>query len=290
MKSQVIATGILFAEGPVWCGDGTVVTTSVASGALVRVDVATGSVTRIAETTGGPNGAALADDGSILVTQNGGIDFSALPLDIDFPPTVHATPGLQLARPDGTVTSLAEGGLHGPNDLAVTEAGEVFFTDPGHYPPATDDGGRVMVLTRDGSVSEYARGFYYCNGIVFDLDGHVVVVERSGLQRVFPDGSREWVVENLGPGGGDGFCIDEDGRYYVASTVEHGIRVIDTDGKELDFLKIEGEGLGVTTNCCFGGDDLRTLFVTDALPGNLVAFEGMPTPGLPLPTWPGPHR
>jgi hypothetical protein len=24
-----------------------------------------------------------------------------------------------------------------------------------------------------------------------------------------------------------------------------------------------------------------------ALPGNLVAFEGMPTPGLPLPTWPG---
>ena len=44
---------------------------------------------------------------------------------------------------------------------------------------------------------------------------------------------------------------------------------------------IEGEGL--TTNCCFGGDDLRTLFVTDAIPGNLVAFEGMPDARPPAP-------
>ena len=40
------------------------------------------------------------------------------------------------------------------------------------------------------------------------------------------------------------------------------------------------------TSCMFGGPDLRTLFVADALPGNLVAFEHMPRPGLPLPTWP----
>ncbi len=92
-------------------------------------------------------------------------------------------------------------------------------------------------------------------------------------------------IETLGPGGGDGFCLDADGRFYVASTIEHGIRIVDPDGTVADFLPIEGKGL--TTNCCFGGDDLRTLFVTDALPGELVAFAGMPTPGLPLPTWPG---
>ncbi len=112
-----------------------------------------------------------------------------------------------------------------------------------------------------------------------------MVVEARGLQRVGPDGEREWVIEQLGPGGGDGFCLDADGRFYVASTIEHGIRVVDADGSIVDFLPIEGEGL--STNCCFGGDDLRTLFVTDALPGDLVAFEGMPTAGLPLPTWPG---
>ncbi len=129
----------------------------------------------------------------------------------------------------------------------------------------------------------FAAGFSYCNGIAFDRDGTVVVVERRGLHRVHDDGEREWVIETLGPGGGDGFCFDADGRYYVASTIEHGIRVVDPDGTIVDFLEIEGKGL--TTNCCFGGDDLRTLFVTDALPGNLVAFEHMPTPGLPLPAW-----
>ncbi len=143
-----------------------------------------------------------------------------------------------------------------------------------------------MVFGRDGRVATFADGFYYCNGIAFEADGTVVVVERRGLQRVYADGSRDWVVPKLGKGGGDGFCLDVDGRFYVASTIEHGIRVVDRDGTILDFLPIEGEGL--TTNCCFGGDDLRTLFVTDALPGNLVAFEGMPTPGMPLPVWPGP--
>jgi gluconolactonase len=288
VKSEVVGRGIPFAEGPVWCPDGTVVATSVAAGALFRVQPANGAVEQIALTAGGANGAALAADGSILVTQNGGIDFSKLPGGFaGFPPYVPAVPGLQLAAPDGTVTYLAQEGFRGPNDLAVTPDGAVYFTDPGHYPPSGDGSGRVMIYARDGAVTEMAGGFHYCNGIAFEPDGTVVVVERRGLQRVFADGSREWVGEQLGIGGGDGFCLDADGRFYVASTVEHGIRVVDPDGTVVDFLPIEGEGL--TTNCCFGGDDLRTLFVTDALPGDLVAFEGMPTPGLPLPIWPGPE-
>jgi len=70
----------------------------------------------------------------------------------------------------------------------------------------------------------------------------------------------------------------------VAATVDHGVRVIAPDGKEVDFLTIEGDG--VTTNCCFGGADNRTLFATDAVPGRVVAWEGLPTPGLPLTPWP----
>jgi gluconolactonase len=283
----VVGTGIPFSEGPVWCDDGTIVATSVAAGSLFRVWPETGTTEKIADTRGGANGAALAEDGSILVTQNGGMDFSKLRgVFAELPKAEPATPGLQLARADGSVSYLADTGFHGPNDLAVAEAGEIFFTDPGHYPPPDTGIGRVMVYERDGTVRTYADGFHYCNGIAFDLDGHVVVVEGRGLQRVFPDGSREWVIETLGRGGGDGFCLDADGRYYVASTVEHGIRVVDTDGAVLDFLEIDGDGL--STNCCFGGSDLRTLFVTDAIPGNVVAFEGMPTPGLPLPAWPGP--
>ncbi len=287
MQSVVVGGGIPFAEGPVWCPDGTVVATSVAAGALFRVWPDSATVKKIADTGGGANGAALAGDGSVLVTQNGGIDFSTLPgVLASLPRGTSAVPGLQLAAPDGTVTYLCDDGFRGPNDLAIGPDGAVYFTDPGHFPPPEEGTGRVLVYERAGVVNTVASGFFYCNGIAFEADGTVAVIERRGLQRVYADGSREWIVEDLGRGGGDGFCIDADGRFYVASTIEHGIRVVDRDGTILDFLPIEGEGL--TTNCCFGGDDLRTLFATDAIPGNLVAFEGMPTPGLALPTWPGP--
>ncbi|MCU1426641.1 MAG: hypothetical protein JWL83_641 [Actinomycetia bacterium] len=281
----MVCTGIAFGEGPVWCGAGIVVVTSVAEGALYRVFPTENRAERFATTSGGANGAALAVDGSILVTQNGGLDFAKLGLFRDPPPYQPATPGLQLATPTGEVTYLASDGLHAPNDLAIGPDGTVYFTDPGHYPPAQEDGARVMTYALDGTVATFASGFYFCNGIAFEPDGTMVVVERLGLQRVAPDGSRDWLIETLGRGGGDGFCFDTDGRAYVASTVEHGVRVVEPDGTIADFLEIDGRGL--TTNCCFGGDDLRTLFATDAIPGNVVAWEHMPTPGLPLPTWPG---
>src|SRR6478672_3201517 len=146
MQSHVVGTGIPFAEGPVWCPDGTVIVTSVAEGALYRVWPEQEKTDCVARTRGGANGAALAADGSILVTQNGGIDYSKLPVPIpEMPPFDPAAPGLQLAAPDGDVTYLASDGLHGPNDVAVASDGRVFFTDPGHYPPPDDElVGRVM--------------------------------------------------------------------------------------------------------------------------------------------------
>jgi len=289
VKSEVVVyDSIPFSEGPVWCDDGTLVVTSVAAGALFRVWPNESRAELYAQTNGGANGAALAADGSILVTQNGGLDFSKLPgVFGNLPDSPSVTPGLQLARPDGTVLYLVDQGLHGPNDIAIAANGDAYFTDPGHYPPPEGElVGRVLVYARDGSLRTFADGFHYCNGIAFEPDGTVVVVERRGLQRVRPDGSREWIIETLGPGGGDGFCLDADGRCYVASTMEHGIRIVEPDGSIADFWPIDGKGL--CTNCCFGGPDLRTLFVADALPGGVVAFEGCPTPGLRLPKWPGP--
>jgi gluconolactonase len=285
VRSEFVCDGIRFGEGPVWCGDETLVVTSVADGALYRIDVGTGSVDLFADVGGGANGAALAVDGAMLVTQNGGIDFSRLGLFAEPPEYRTATPGLQLARPDGSVVYLADQGFRAPNDLVVAGDGRVFFTDPPHHPPPEDPVGRVMVLERDGSIGVVAEGFHYCNGIAFTPDGVLVVVEGRGLQAVAEDGAREWVIEELGPGVGDGFCLDVDGRYYVASTSDHGVRVVDPDGTVVDFLPIDGDG--ITTNCCFGGDDLRTLFATDAIPGRVVAWEGMPTPGLPMTPWPG---
>jgi gluconolactonase len=73
-------------------------------------------------------------------------------------------------------------------------------------------------------------------------------------------------------------CADVDGRLYVCCTRDHAVRVFEPDGTEVDRLDVPGDGL--VTNCCFGGDDLRSLFVTEGMPGRVVVFEGMPTPGL----------
>jgi gluconolactonase len=287
LKASVVVDGIRFGEGPVWCPDGTLVVTSVCDGVLWRVFPEAGRKELVADVDGGANGAALCADGGFLVTQNGGVDFSAYPIwgDQEPPSPRHAVPGLQRVAPDGSVSYLLDDGFHAPNDLAVAADGSVYFTDPGHYPPPKPPIGRVMVLRPDGSVEEMARDFWFCNGIAFDLDGSVVVVEKRGLQRVLADGSREWVIEKLGDGGSDGFCLDAEGRYYACATIEHGVRVVDPDGSIVDFLEIEGDG--VTTNCCFGGADGRTLFATDSIPGRVVAWEGMPTPGLPLRAWEG---
>jgi gluconolactonase len=288
MAPEVVVDGIRFGEGPVWRpATNDLVCTSVCDGLLWRIDVTAGSKQVLADTGGGANGAALCADNGLLVTQNGGIDFTGLPPGLLSAPLPRrdATPGLRRVGPDGEVSYLADDGFHAPNDLAVAGDGTVYFTDPGHYPPPDPPIGRVLAY-RDGTVSVVASDFWFCNGIALTADGALVVIERRGLQRIEPDGSRTWVVEKVGTGGGDGFCLDAQGRYYVCATIEHGVRIVDTDGTLLDFLPIGGKG--VTTNCCFGGPEHRTLFATDSIPGQVVAWENMPTPGLPLPVWPGP--
>ena len=282
---EIVATGIRFAEGPTWCPNGTLVCTSVADGAVVRVHIDTGRVEPVASTGGGANAAIMASDGGFVVTQNGGINFekAGLPGASPYRPV---TPGIQRVDASGAVTYLADDGFLAPNDLVVAADGTLWFTDPPHHPPPPEPVGRVHTMTPDGTTTVVATEFAYCNGIALERDGTPVVVEGQGLMRVHPDGRKEWIVERLGDCAGDGVCVDVDGRFYVAVTADHGIRVFEADGTDVDFLPIPGKG--ITTNCCFGGDDLRTLFATDGLPGQVVAWEGMPTAGLPQRAWPAP--
>ncbi len=289
MQAEVVVEGVRFGEGPVWyppespVGKGTLVVTSVCDGKLLRVFPDEQRFEELAATGGGPNGIALGTGDTFVVTQNGGIDFAAMGVFADAPYR-PVKPGLQTVRTKGKVSYLADVGFQAPNDLVVAPGGTVYFTDPPPFPPPEQPLGRVWAYEPDGNVHVIASGFSYCNGIALDRERNLVVVEGRGLQRVRRDGEREWIIEHLGPAGGDGFCLDVDGNFYVAATVDHGVRVVSPEGKEIDFLTIEGKG--VTTNCCFGGADNRTLFATDAEQGRVDAREGLPTPGLPLTPWP----
>src|SRR5439155_1875208 len=204
MKAEVVATGVPFGEGPVWCPDGTLVVTSVAEGALYRVWPEESRAERIADTGGGANGAALAADGGFVVTQNGGFDFAATGLFTDPPPYRPAIPGLQRVLPDGSVTYLTDEPLQAPNDLVVRDNAVIVFTDPGLYPPPEPTVARVLSWSPSAGVQVVADGLWYVNGIAVEPDGNVVVIERMGLLRLDPSGAgdHEWVIDDLGRGGG----------------------------------------------------------------------------------------
>jgi sugar lactone lactonase YvrE len=181
--------------------------------------------------------------------------------------------------------------MQAPNDLAVAPGGTVVFTDPGL--PPTGGTARIMSWAPGGKTEILAGGFQYTNGIAIDGDGSsiVVVVDDIHLTR-FGDlgrGPGEPAIEHLGDSGGDGVCLDVEGRYYVAARRAGGVRVFEGDGTLVDFLAVE-PGNSFVTNCCFGGEDGRTLYATDARRGWLVAWDALPTAGLPVAPWTGEVR
>jgi gluconolactonase len=282
-KPEKIAEGIFLPEGPTWCEDGTLVVTAVAEGKLYRIWPETRRKEVIADTAGGPNGSAPASGGCFLVTQNGGLDFDALIPGMSWPERRAVSPGLQLARPDGKVIRLLED-MQAPNDLVVGPDNTIYFTDP-HPAPAPPNStlARLMARSPDGTLRMIADQFAFCNGIQREDNGDLVVTEGNGLMRVTLDGHKEWIIENLSHQHAvDGFCIDAEGRFYLAAGMDHGVRVIEGN-TVVDFLPLQGKG--GSTNCCFGGPDNRWLFLTDGLPGDVWMWTDMPTPGQKLHPW-----
>jgi sugar lactone lactonase YvrE len=51
----------------------------------------------------------------------------------------------------------------------------------------------------------------------------------------------------------------------------------------VEFLAAPGDGL--TTNCCFGGPEGRSMFMTNGVPGNVWMWEDVGVRGLPLHKW-----
>jgi sugar lactone lactonase YvrE len=216
----------------------------------------------------------------VLVTQNGGLDWDAIGIP-NPDPGAPTTPGIQRIGPDGSVRLLTgdDGPFRAPNDLVAEPDGTVLFTDPPQFPAPPEPSGRVWRWRPGGRPEVIAAGFNYCNGIGVEHDGCIVIVEDRGLLRLGADGSeRRWLIETL-PHGGDGFAFDVEHNIYVCGGT--AVTVVSPEGEVLDILE-SPDSATMMTNCCFGGDDLRTLYSTDGRSGRVLAFPGMPVAGRPL--------
>lgn len=296
-----IATGLQFPEGPIAMADGSVVLVEIKRGTLTRVRP-DGSAEVIAETGGGPNGAALGPDGRVYVCNNGGFEWreaGGLTLPGLQPPdyTGGCIQAVDLAT--GAVETLyteCDGRpLRGPNDLVFDSAGGFWFTDHGKTRPRERDlGGLYYALPDGSSIRELVFPLDAPNGVGLSPQGDRVYAAETQTGRVF-----YWDLD--GPGGRlrdnerspnrghllaglpglqllDSLALDAAGDVCVATLVNGGITCISSDGASVTHTPMPDP---LTTNLCFGGDDLRTAYVTLSGTGRLVAVE-WPTAGLGL--------
>jgi len=203
--------------------------------------------------------------------------------------------------PDGALTVLAEtfDGMrfNQPNDATVDSKGRIYFSDPRYGDRSNmelvDDNGRkvegVYRIDTDGSISRIiTHEVDRPNGLVVTPDDRYLFVADNNNNTI--GGARKlWRFELQADGtitpesrmlvydwgttrGPDGMKLDSLGRLYVAGGLNRqnppyetqqkptaGIYVFSPEGKLLEFVAIPRDEC---TNCAFGGEDLRTLFVT----------------------------
>ncbi|MBA1148244.1 SMP-30/gluconolactonase/LRE family protein [Ectothiorhodospiraceae bacterium WFHF3C12] len=295
-----IASGLKFPEGPIAMPDGSVVLVEIAGGSLTRIS-ADGERRVIADLGGGPNGAALGPDGMIYVCNNGGFRWHEMDGMLFPGRQADDYSGGRIERVDprtgefeALYTEVDGRPLKGPNDLVFDRHGGFWFTDHGKIRKRDKDHGGVYYASPDGrDIREVIFPLDSPNGIGLSPAEDRLYVAETVARRV-------WAYDIVAPGeirrvrrfGGpgdlvaglpgnqmlDSLAIDAEGNVCVATLMRGGITSISPDGERQTFSEM---GDPMTTNICFGGEGLRTAYVTLSASGRLVALE-WPVAGLPL--------
>jgi gluconolactonase len=171
--------------------------------------------------------------------------------------------------------------------------GGFWFTDSGGASGRQKDVTGVFYAAADGShIEEAIFPLEMPNGIGLSPDAKTLYVVETRTRRL-------WAVALEGPGrvrsrsslatipaggplgfgGCDSLCVDSEGNVIVATLGTGGVTVVSPSGEIVAHVPVDDP---MTTNACFGGAGLGTLYVTASTRGELLAFDGWPTRGLPL--------
>lgn len=258
-----IATGFLFAEGPVWANDGSLYFSDMPADARRRWHPGEGP-SIIRSPANKCNGMTFDSRGDLIVCE-------------------HSTSRVMREAPDGTVSVVASHfqgrELNSPNDVIVASDDSIIFTDPdwGRTMAAVgierevqlDFRGVFRVAAEGGEPVPLVRDFDGPNGLCLSPDEKRLYVNDSARAhiRVFDVGpgfelSNDRIFASdigigfAGEGIVDGMKADRLGNIYV--TGPSGIWVFSPNGEKLGVIDVPE----TTSNLNWGGDGWQDLFIT----------------------------
>jgi sugar lactone lactonase YvrE len=252
-------------ESPRWHG-GRLYFSDWSAGEVLALDPADGSAEVVARVDSLPLCTAWLDGRMLAVSSNRGL--------------------LLRLEPDGSLTTYAELGRPGWNDIVADGRGNVYVNGAGFDPTAGEEfrPGSVWHVAAGGSADgsgpgparEVADDIAFPNGMAVTADGAALIVADSYRHQLVAfdigaDGalSSRRVWADVGDGVPDGICADaENAVWYADVPGARCVRVAE-GGEVLDTLELDRGGFA----CVLGGPQRSTLFVTAAQWRGMTASE-----------------
>lgn len=247
-----LADGFSFTEGPAADKSGNIYFTDQPNNKILKWSV-DGRLTTFHTDGGRANGLYFDHNGNLLSCSD--MDNQLWSIDMEGKPSVL------VAEYNGKR-------LNGPNDLWVHPNGGIYFTDPLYKrpywtrnPDMQQDGEHLYYLTPDRKkLTRVDEKLVKPNGIIGTPDGKKLYVADIGDKKTYvydinPDGTlanRKLFTEM----GSDGMTIDHKGNIYLTG---RGVTVFNPKGEKIEHIPVEANW---TANVCFGGKDMKTLFIT----------------------------
>lgn len=261
-----------FLEGPSFDGAGNLYVTDIPYGRVFKIDPG-GTWTLVAEYDGEPNGLKFHKDGRALITD-------------------HKQGIMSLDPATGMVTPFVDRPIlerfKGTNDLFFADDGTIYFTDQGQT-GLQDLSGRVYRISPDGALSCILENVPSPNGLVMNEPQtilYLAVTRDNAVWRVplvgaakMPSKVGVFIQLSGGLAGPDGMALDTAGNVVVAHAGLGTVWLFSRLGEPLARIR-SCAGL-MTTNVAFGGQDRRTLYITESETGSILTAP-MPEPGMPM--------
>ena len=251
-KVEKLAEGFSFTEGPAVDKTGNVFFTDQPNNLILKWST-DGKLSTFSADPGRANGLYFDREGNLLACSD--MDNELWSFDTEGKSSV-------------IVTDFGGAKLNGPNDLWISPDGGIYFTDPLYKrdywvrdPKMQQDGEHVYFLSPDKKVlKRVATDLEKPNGIIGSPDGKLLYVAdikagKTYVYSILPNGdlADKKLFTSMGS---DGMTIDNEGNIYLTGK---GVTVFNPQGEQIEHIPVEANWTG---NVCFGGKDMKTLFIT----------------------------